>query len=261
MGFTFEQIKKIFEPLKYHEKEYVRFETVNKRKDGTTYPVMITGFYNDDPLKPSYVVIATDLSGVKGLEIKINSLAEALVDVLSKIVEVRDPYTSGHQRRVSALAVEIAREMHLNDGEIKSIKIAGLLHDVGKISVPSDILTKPTKLKRTEFELIKDHVEDGYNILKTIPDFEEIAIMVRQHHERLNGTGYPLGIKGDEITIGGKILAVADVVEAMSSHRPYRPSLGLGMALDEIRKNAGILYDKEVVDACEKVFRRGWRFI
>lgn len=258
--FTFEQLKEMFNPLKHHEKDYIQFETVHKRKDGTTYPVMLFVFYNDDASDPSYVAIATDLSGTKGLEVKINSLVDALVISLSDMVEIKDPYTAGHQRRVSALAVEIAKEMGLKNDEIKAIEIAGFLHDIGKISIPLDILTKPSKLKRTEFELIKDHVEEGYNILKNITDFDEVAMMVRQHHERLNGTGYPLGIKGNEMTIGGKILAVADVVEAMSSHRPYRPALGLNVALDEIKKNAGILYDAEVVEACERVFKNGWTF-
>ncbi|MGC9140635.1 HD-GYP domain-containing protein [Athalassotoga sp.] len=143
---------------------------------------------------------------------------------------------------------------------MKAIEIAGLLHDIGKISIPLDILTKPSKLKKTEFELIKDHVEEGYKILKQIKDFEAIAMMVRQHHERLNGSGYPFRINGNEITVGGKILAVADVVEAMSSHRPYRAALGIEAALDEINKNAGILYDEDVVRACQKVFENGWAF-
>lgn len=258
--FTLEQLKEMFEPLKYHKRDYIQFETVHKRKDGTTYPVMISVFYNDDPINPSYVAIGTDLSGTKGLEFKINSLVDALVVALSDMVEVKDPYTAGHQRRVSMLAVEIAKEMGLNDNETQLIKIAGLLHDIGKISIPLDILTKPSKLKRTEFELIKDHVEEGYKILKNITDFDEIAIMVRQHHERINGSGYPSGINGDEMTIGGRILAVADVVEAMASHRPYRAALGIDAALDEINVNSNVLYDADVVKSCERVFESGWNF-
>ncbi|MGC8819452.1 MAG: HD domain-containing phosphohydrolase [Athalassotoga sp.] len=258
--FTFDQLKEMLEPLRRHEKDYVQFETVHKRKDGTIYPVMISAFYNEDPVNPSYIAIATDLSGIRRMEFKINSLVDALVVALSDMVEVKDPYTAGHQRRVSMLAVRIAKEMGLKDEEIKAIKIAGLLHDIGKISIPLDILTKPSKLKKTEFELIKDHVEEGYKILKRIKDFEAIAMMVRQHHERLNGSGYPFGINGDEITVGGKILAVADVVEAMSSHRPYRAALGIDLAIDEIKLNAGILYDEDVVRACQKVFENGWTF-
>ncbi|MGC8708157.1 MAG: HD domain-containing phosphohydrolase [Athalassotoga sp.] len=258
--FTFDRLKEILEPLRCHEKEYVNFETIHKRKDGTIYPVMISAFYNEDPVNPSYVAIATDLSGIRGMEFKINSLVDALVVALSDMVDVKDPYTAGHQRRVSKLAVAIAKEMGLSDIEIKSIEIAGLLHDIGKISIPLDILTKPSKLKKTEFELIKDHVEEGYQILNRITDFQEIAIMVRQHHERINGSGYPFGIKGNEMVIGGKILAVADVVEAMASHRPYRAALGIEAALDEINKNAGILYDSDVVRACDRVFQKGWTF-
>ncbi|BBJ29068.1 HD domain-containing phosphohydrolase [Athalassotoga saccharophila] len=257
---TFDEIKEMLEPLRRHEKEYVQFETIHKRKDGTTYPVMISVFYNDDPVNPSYVAIATDLSGIKGMELKINSLVDSLVIALSDMVEVKDPYTAGHQRRVSMLAVRIGKEMGLKDEEIKEIEIAGLLHDIGKISIPLDILTKPSKLKKTEFELIKDHVEEGYKILRRIKDFETVATMVRQHHERINGSGYPLEIKGDKMAIGGKILAVADVVEAMSSHRPYRAALGIEAALEEINDNIGILYDEDVVKACNRVFDSGWTF-
>jgi PAS domain S-box-containing protein/putative nucleotidyltransferase with HDIG domain len=258
--FTFSQLIAMFEPLKRHEVESVRFETVHRRKDGSTYPVELRVFLNDDAVNPSYVVIATDITQKRIGEQKIQSLVDALVVVISDMVEVKDPYTAGHQRRVSALAAEIAKELGLDASQIKAIKTAGLLHDIGKISIPLEILTKPSKLKSTEFELIKDHVEEGYKILKRIPDFEEIAVMVRQHHERCNGSGYPLGIKKDEITLGGKILAVSDVVEAMASHRPYRPALGVGKALEEISTKSGILYDPDTVMACERIFEKGWTF-
>jgi len=258
--FTFSQLISIFEPLKRHEVESVRFETIHRRKDGSTYPVELRVFLNDDPVNPSYVAIATDITQKRISEQRIQSLVDALVVAISDIVEVKDPYTAGHQRRVSALAAEIAKELGLDASQTKAIKTAGLLHDIGKISIPLDILTKPSKLKSTEFELIKDHVEEGYKILKRIPDFEEIAVMVRQHHERCDGSGYPLGIKKDEMIIGGKILAVSDVVEAMASHRPYRPALGIEKALEEISTQSGILYDPEVVMACERIFEKGWTF-
>ncbi len=276
LGYTLDEIKKmtledtieltpgellmVSEFFEQNKKAYFEFETISKRKDGTVYPVRMTAFYDDDPTDPSYVAITTDLSGIKSLELKLSSLADDLISSLSNLVEMKDPYTAGHQKRVSALAVEMAKEMNLESSEIESIRIAGLLHDIGKMSVPIEILTKPSKLKETEFELIKEHSEEGYKILKDITNFQYIAMIVRQHHERMNGTGYPLGIKGKDITIGGKVIGVADVVEAMVSHRPYRPALGLDAALDEIKKNAGILYDENVVKACEKVFQRGWYF-
>ncbi len=175
-------------------------------------------------------------------------------DALSAAVESRDPYTAGHQRRVTQLACAIAREMGLPEEQIEGLKIAGLLHDIGKISIPSEILSKPAKLNEIEFELMKSHPSVGYEILKKIDFPWPVAEIVLQHHERLNGSGYPQGLKGDDILLEARILGVADVVEAMSSHRPYRPALGIDKALEEISKNKGILYDPQVVEACLKLF-------
>lgn len=174
---------------------------------------------------------------------------------ISLAVESRDPYTAGHQRRVAELSRAIAKEMGLAPGRIEGLYMAGLIHDLGKIAVPAEILSKPTRLSKAEFELIKSHPQVGYEILKPIHFPWPVADMVRQHHEKINGSGYPLGLKGDEMLIEAKILAVADIVEAIASHRPYRPALGLENAMDEILANKGILYDPEVVDACVRLIK------
>jgi HD-GYP domain-containing protein (c-di-GMP phosphodiesterase class II) len=174
---------------------------------------------------------------------------------LANTVEMRDPYTAGHQRRVSDLACAIATEMCLATEQIEGIRITSVIHDIGKISVPAEILSKPTRLSNIEFSLIKQHSESGYGILKDIDFIWPVAQIVLQHHERTDGSGYPLALKGGKILIEARILAVADVVEAMASHRPYRPGLGIDAALNEIEKNKGILYDGAVADACLRLFR------
>jgi HD-GYP domain-containing protein (c-di-GMP phosphodiesterase class II) len=179
---------------------------------------------------------------------------EGTVNALASVAEVRDPYTAGHQQRVTRLAVAIATEMGLPQEQIEGIHVAGTLHDVGKLHVPAEILSKPGKLNEAEFNLVKLHSQAGYDILKTVEFPWPVAQIVLQHHERLDGSGYPQGLSGEDILLEAKILAVADVVEAMASHRPYRPSLGMGQALDEISKKSGILYDPKVVDACFKLF-------
>lgn len=188
----------------------------------------------------------------------LNKVFEYTVSAMSLVIEARDPYTAGHQKRVSDLAVSIARELNLDKDMIIGIQIAGLIHDLGKISIPAEILTKPGRLNDLEFNFIKNHSKCGYEILKPIPFPWPIAEIVHQHHERLNGTGYPLGLSNNEILFESYIIAVADVVEAMASHRPYRPSLGIEISLDEIRKNRGILYNCEVVDACLALFEKGF---
>jgi len=185
------------------------------------------------------------------------ALDKALTDsiaAMSKIVEIRDPYTAGHQTRVADLSVAIARELKLPEERVKYIRIAALIHDIGKIYIPSDILSKPGKLRDMEWQLIKIHAQGSYDILKTIEFPWPIAQIAWQHHERLDGSGYPQGLDGVHILLEAKILAVADVVEAMSSYRPYRPALGIEKALDEISRNRGVLYDPNIVDACLKLF-------
>jgi putative nucleotidyltransferase with HDIG domain len=179
---------------------------------------------------------------------------EATIEAMALTVEMRDPYTAGHQRRVTVLAVALAKELALSEAEISGIRVAGIVHDIGKIQIPAEILSKPGRLTELEFSLIKNHPSVGYEILKSVEFPWPVAQIVLQHHERMNGSGYPLGISGNDILLEARILSVADVVEAMASHRPYRPALGIGQALGEIWKNKGILYDSRVVDACFTLF-------
>jgi PAS domain S-box-containing protein len=209
-----------------------------------------------------YHGIVEDITPQKKLEQErqksIDSLRKSLgatIKALSAISEARDQYTAGHQRRVSDLARAIATEMKLSPDRIDGIRLAGMIHDMGKIAIPSEILTKPTKLTNLEMEIIKTHAEAGYDILKGIEFPWPIARMVREHHERINGSGYPRGLKDNDILLESKIIAVADVVEAISSHRPYRPALGILVALEEIEHNSGIFYDKTASEACLKLFR------
>ncbi len=177
------------------------------------------------------------------------------IQAMSLIVETRDPYTAGHQRRVSSLARVIAQEMGLSQDTANIIRMAGVIHDIGKVAVPSEIMNKPTKLTDIEFSLIKVHSQSGYEILKDAQLPYPIAEIVLQHHEKLDGSGYPQGLKNGQILLESKIITVADVVEAMASHRPYRPALGIDVALEEIEKNKDILYDVGVVEVCVKLFR------
>jgi len=192
---------------------------------------------------------------------RLKKTMDAAIDIMSKIIEAKDPYTSGHQNRVCQLAVPLARELGLSKDKIEGIRIASLIHDIGKIGIPTEILSKPTKLTDIEFSLIKGNSQIGYDILKSIDFSYPVANIVLQHHERINGLGYPNNIKGDKILLEAKILGVADVVEAMSSFRPYRPAKGIDAALEEISQNKGILYDPEVVDVCLKLFKeKGFKF-
>jgi HD-GYP domain-containing protein (c-di-GMP phosphodiesterase class II) len=179
------------------------------------------------------------------------------VDIASSIVELRDPYTAGHQQRVSELAVRIAEGLRMSDSEVGDIRVAGVLHDMGKAAIPTEILSKPGKLSPTEFSLIKAHAEAGYRLAVAAKLAEPISEMIYQHHERLDGSGYPRELAGKEISIGSRVLAVADVMEAMMSHRPYRPALGIEAALEELERGAGVLYDAEVVKICADLFLGG----
>ncbi|HOI74046.1 MAG TPA: PAS domain S-box protein [Syntrophales bacterium] len=183
------------------------------------------------------------------------------IRTISSLLEAKDPYTAGHQERVNRLVTAIAREMHLPEEHVQFLGTAALLHDVGKIHIPSDILSKPGKLSDVEYRLIQIHPEEGYEIIRHIDFAYPIAEVIFQHHERLDGSGYPRGLSGDRILQGARIIAVADVVEAMSSHRPYRPSLGVDVALDEITMHRGTRYDAGVVDACRRLLlEKGFRF-
>ncbi|MBN2286562.1 MAG: response regulator [Tissierellales bacterium] len=183
---------------------------------------------------------------------------QSIIEVMNNMMELRDLYTAGHQRRVGNLAAAIAEEMHIENRIADGIRITGYLHDIGKIAIPFEILNKPTRLTPLEFEIIKEHTCAGYNLLKNIDFSWPVAEIVWQHHERLNGSGYPRGLKKGQILLEANILAVADVVEAMASHRPYRASIGLECALKEIESNKGIVYDSSVADACLKLFKNNY---
>jgi HD-GYP domain-containing protein (c-di-GMP phosphodiesterase class II) len=179
---------------------------------------------------------------------------EALMQVLESTMATRDPYTVGHQRRVSQIACSIGREMGLSEDRLQNLRMAGTLHDLGKFAIPSDLLSKPGKLTPQEFALIKTHPQVAYNILEPISLPGNTAQIILQHHERVNGSGYPQGLKGEEILLEARILGVADVMEAMCSHRPYRASRGLAETLEELTRNQGILYDAAVVETCLKLY-------
>lgn len=179
---------------------------------------------------------------------------EGTVSAIAMAVEARDPYTAGHQRRVAALAAAIAEEMDLDIVATDGIRLGAEIHDIGKIHVPAEILAKPGRLTDTEYALVKEHAQVGFDILKGIAFPWPVADIAHQHHERLDGSGYPQGLKGDAICLEARIVAVADVVEAMAMHRPYRPALGVDAALAEIEKGKGRRYDPEAVDACLQLF-------
>ncbi len=190
----------------------------------------------------------------QGLD-KLHQALSGTVGALANTVETKDPYTAGHQRRVAQLACAIAREMGLPPDQIEGMHVLSFLHDIGKIAVPAEILSRPGKISDIEFNLIKAHPEVGYNILKDIEFPWPVAQAVLQHHERLDGSGYPAGLSDENIIPEARILAVADVVEAMASHRPYRPALGIEAALDEIVEHQGKLFDSCVVTACVQLFQ------
>jgi len=176
---------------------------------------------------------------------------------IARIIGTKDPYIAGHHERVSQLAVAIAREMLIPEEQIEGIRVTSMVHDIGKINVPAEILSKPGKLTDIEFGLIQQHTTTGYEVLKTIDYPWPIAEIVLQHHENINGTGYPYGLKDGDILIEAQIIRVADVVEAMSSHRPYRAALGLEAAIEELLIGRGEKYNQEAVDICVKIFKEG----
>jgi putative nucleotidyltransferase with HDIG domain len=206
-------------------------------------------------------MLQADISKRKQTEEKLNRTLDSLrkaigmtIQVLISVVETRDPYTAGHQKRVANLARAIATEMGLSPEKIEGVRMAGFIHDIGKISIPAEILSKPTKLSKIEYVLIQEHSRSGYEILKDVESPWPLAQIVYQHHERMDGSGYPQNMKGEEIIMEARIIAVADVVESMASHRPYRPALGIDTALEEIKNNKGTLYDDAVADACLRLF-------
>lgn len=188
---------------------------------------------------------------------KLRRTMKGTIYAMALTVEMRDPYTAGHQRNVASLTWAMAGEMELSESKIEGIHLAATIHDVGRTSIPAEILSKPSSLTDIEFLIVKRHPQVGYDILKMVEFPWPIAQIVLQHHERMDGSGYPKGLSGKDILLGARILAVADVVEAMASHRPYRPAHGINKALEEISQNRDTLYDASVVDACITLFRKG----
>jgi len=251
-------------------------ETVRKRKDGTpvdvilsAVPVEVEGnliaiysIYRDiTKLKNTERDILLSRNAARKNYIRMERTWEQTVAALASLAESRDPYTAGHQRRVAELAAAIARELRFRKEKVKVIELAAELHDIGKINVPAEILSKPGVLAELEMDIIRTHARKGYEILKDIDMPWNLAEIILQHHERMDGSGYPEGLKGDQICREARIIAVADVVEAMSFHRPYRPARGIELALEEIESHSGTLYDPAAVRACLVLFRKkGFRF-
>jgi PAS domain S-box-containing protein/putative nucleotidyltransferase with HDIG domain len=234
------------------------YETQFFRKDGSVFWVSVTmqAIHDENGGILYYEGIDEDVTDRKESVDRLRKALGGTVQAISMAVETKDPYTAGHQRRTADLARAIATEMGLSADRTDFIRIAATIHDIGKIAIPAEILSKPTRLTEIEFNLIKTHSTYGYDILKEIEFPWPVADVILQHHERMDGSGYPKGLKGDEILPEARILAVADVVEAIASHRPYRPAYGIETALDEIAKNRGILYDSVVAEVCVNLFKK-----
>ena len=233
-------------------------------KNGSIVPVEVAyNFLLDVEARPVEVLaIARDISKRKRAQDqakhstgRLMKAMEQTIQAMAIIVEMRDPYTAGHQQRVTQLACSIARQMGLSEEQIIGVRLAGLIHDIGKVRIPAEILANPDGLSEPEFMMVKAHPLLGYEILKAIDFRWPVAQIVLQHHERMNGSGYPSGLSGEDIIVEARILAIADVVEAMASHRPYRAALGINKALEEISQNKGGLYDSKAADACLTLFR------
>lgn len=254
----------VLEQTKPAESKPVLYQTIHSRKNGSKFLVEIGCAVAEHNNKKMLVCIISDITQKKKNERIIVNTVQKLkktlnetIHSLSLAVEKRDPYTAGHQQRVARIAEIICRRMHLTENVVESVRTAAILHDIGKIVIPAEILAKPTKLTDIEMSLIQTHSETGYEIIKDIPFDKNVALAVLQHHERINGSGYPKGLKEEEIILEAKILAVADTIEAMASHRSYRSSLGIHQAISELIENKGILYDPEVVDICWEMYQNG----
>ncbi|PNE20235.1 PAS/PAC sensor protein [Mesotoga sp. Brook.08.YT.4.2.5.1] len=216
--------------------------------------------YDNDGRLIAIEGIARDVTERQKANEALKRAFNSVVSVLSDMLNLKDPYTQFHEKNVAKLALEIAERMGLDEFTIESIRVASMVHDIGKINIPTEILSKPGKLSDIEFEMIKKHPETAYEILRKVDLPWPVADIVYQHHERLDGSGYPRHLKSDEILLEAKIIIVADVIEAMSSHRPYRAALGFEAAIEEIKKNAGVLYDAKIVQICTSILEEGFRF-
>ncbi len=241
---------------------HIAYEARIQRNDGTIVDIGVHGALATHQGHPAVIGLIQDVTDKKRAEAQLNSYVDKLqsslmqtVEVATMLSEMRDPYTAGHERRVAEIAVAIGTEMGLEEQELEGLRVAGYLHDIGKINIPSEILAKPGKLTDLEYEIINGHPKSGYDVLKDVDFPWPVAQVALQHHERIDGTGYPQGLKGNEILLQARITAVADVVEAMGSHRPYRPGLGIEPALNEIERGKGTLYDTNVADACLRLFK------
>ena len=234
----------------------VAFEGVAQRADGSRFPAQLQATGVDLPDGPSGIAFLTDISERKRAEQALQASLEQTIRLISETVEQRDPYTAGHQRRVAELCGRIAEKLVLDPFRIQGLQLAATIHDLGKIAIPAEILAKPGLLTPIQFNLIREHAQLGYEIVKTVSFPWPIADVIHQHHERLDGSGYPQGLRANEILLEARILAVADVVEAMASHRPYRATRGLEAALAEVIEQRGKLYDADAVEACVTVFQK-----
>ncbi len=240
----------------------INYDFIALRKDASEVEVGVSGTRATYQGRPAIIGMMQDVTEKKRAEEQIQHYLQQLetafmstVEVATNLSEMRDPYTAGHARRVGEIAVAIGTELGFDARRQEGLRVAGYLHDIGKISVPTEILSKPGKLGLIEFQLIQGHAQAGYDVLKDVEFPWPVAQVALQHHERIDGSGYPQGLKGDAILFEARILAVADVIEAMSSHRPYRPGLGIDKALAEIERGRGSVFDPVVADACLKLFR------
>jgi PAS domain S-box-containing protein/putative nucleotidyltransferase with HDIG domain len=255
-----EEFKRVIQTGEYKHVGHLK-EIPCLRKDGAEFPAEVSLSLWEAKDGPHFVGIVRDITERKEALWRWRKFLQTLVKALSTAFQVRDPYTGRHQLRVAELCKAIAEEMGLARERIEGIYIGALLHDVGKLAVPAEILSKPAKLTPAERSLVEQHTVVGYEILKEVEFPWPVAGMALQHHERLDGSGYPQGLTGDRIVLEARILAVADVVESMSSHRPYRAAIGIEAALKEIENGRGTLYDPQVVDACLRLFReKGFQF-
>ena len=250
------------------ENGQLTFESTHIRKNGSLMPVEVKSRIIKAGGRKLMLSVIHDITERKRTEEELRQTSERLqraiegtINAVALTTEFRDPYTAGHQHRVAKLACVIARELGLPEEQIEGVRVAGTLHDIGKIYVPAEILSRPGRLRQNEINLVKDHAQVGYDLLNKIEFPWPVARIVFQHHERMDGSGYPLGISDGEILIEAQIMGVADVVEAMASHRPYRPALSVEEALLEILQQKGVLYSPDVVEACIKLFtKKGFTF-